>query len=42
MAGAGRGLYQSRRIVRAHGSELTVASTPGAGAVFGFDLEVVG
>lgn len=38
--GAGLGLYLSRRIVQSHGSELTVLSTPGAGSVFGFDLEV--
>jgi signal transduction histidine kinase len=40
-AGVGLGLYLSRRIVRAHGSDLTVESTPGAGSVFGFELEVV-
>jgi signal transduction histidine kinase len=39
--GVGLGLYLSRRIVRAHGSDLTVASTPGVGSVFGFELEVV-
>ncbi|MDQ4100449.1 MAG: ATP-binding protein [Chloroflexota bacterium] len=38
--GAGLGLYLARRIVRAHGSELTVHSAAGAGAVFGFDLEL--
>ena len=38
--GAGLGLYLARRIVRAHGSELTVHSSAGAGAVFGFDLEL--
>lgn len=36
--GVGLGLYISRRIVRAHGGELTVASTPGEGTVFGFTL----
>jgi len=41
VVGAGLGLYLSRRILRAHGSELTVTSTPGEGAVFGFALEVV-
>jgi signal transduction histidine kinase len=40
-AGVGLGLYLSRRIVRAHGSELTVDSTPGRGCIFGFELEVV-
>jgi signal transduction histidine kinase len=39
--GVGLGLYLSRRIVRAHGSDLTVDSTPGLGCVFGFELEVV-
>jgi signal transduction histidine kinase len=40
--GAGLGLYLSRRIVQAHGSELAVKSTPGNGATFWFDLQVVG
>jgi len=40
--GLGLGLYLSRRIVRMHGSELTVISTPGAGSVFEFGLERVG
>jgi PAS domain S-box-containing protein len=39
-AGAGLGLYVSRQIMRAHGSDLTVESTPGAGTVFTFDLKV--
>jgi PAS domain S-box-containing protein len=39
--GSGLGLYLSRQIVRAHGGELTVESTPGAGAVFRFALDVV-
>lgn len=39
-AGAGLGLYLSRRIMRAHGSDLTVESKPGEGSVFGFELEV--
>ena len=39
--GVGLGLYLARRIVAAHGSELTVRSAPDAGAVLGFDLEVV-
>ena len=38
--GAGLGLYLSRQIMRSHGSDLTVRSTPGAGSVFGFDLKV--
>jgi signal transduction histidine kinase len=38
--GVGLGLYLSRRIVLAHGSDLTVDSTPGVGSVFGFELEV--
>jgi len=37
--GVGLGLYLSRRIVRAHGAELTVETDPGQGAVFGFELE---
>jgi signal transduction histidine kinase len=41
VAGVGLGLYLSRRILQAHGSELTLNSTPGAGSVFGFELEVV-
>jgi len=39
VSGAGLGLYISRRIVRAHGSDLTVRSRPGAGSVFAFELE---
>lgn len=39
--GVGLGLYLSRRIAHAHGSELTVRSTPGEGSVFAFELEVV-
>jgi signal transduction histidine kinase len=41
VAGVGLGLYLSRRILQAHGSELTLASTPGAGSVFGFELKAV-
>jgi signal transduction histidine kinase len=37
--GAGLGLYLSRRIVRAHGSDLTVRSRAGAGSVFAFELK---
>lgn len=39
--GAGVGLYLSRQIARAHGSDLTVTSSPGAGSTFTFELEVV-
>jgi len=41
VAGAGLGLYLSRRIVRTHGSELTVDTEPGEGSIFGFELEVI-
>ena len=41
MPGVGLGLYLSRRMVRMHGSELTVASESDRGATFGFELEVV-
>lgn len=34
VAGLGLGLYITRQIVRAHGGEIGVESTPGAGAVF--------
>lgn len=36
--GVGLGLYLSRRIVRCHGSDLTVRSAPGEGSVFAFEL----
>jgi signal transduction histidine kinase len=39
--GVGLGLYLSRRIVRAHGSDLTVQSSLNHGSTFGFRLEVV-
>lgn len=39
--GFGLGLYLSRRIVRAHGSDLVLETTPGGGATLRFDLEVV-
>ncbi len=41
VSGVGLGLYLSRRIVRSHGSELTVETQQGVGSVFGFALEVV-
>jgi signal transduction histidine kinase len=41
VSGAGLGLYLSQRIVRSHGSELTVQTRLGEGSVFGFDLEMV-
>jgi signal transduction histidine kinase len=41
MPGVGLGLYLSRRIVRSHGSELTVQTRVGEGSVFGFELAVV-
>lgn len=37
-AGVGLGLYLARRIVRAHGSDITVQSSPGAGSTFAFEL----
>lgn len=41
VTGVGLGLYLSRRIVQAHGSDLTVGSRVDGGAVFGFELEVI-
>ncbi|MDP9381352.1 MAG: PAS domain S-box protein [Chloroflexota bacterium] len=38
--GVGLGLYLSRGIVRAHGSDLRVDTKPGTGSVFGFELEI--
>ena len=38
--GAGLGLYLSRRIAQAHGTDLRVDSAPGKGSTFAFDLEV--
>lgn len=38
VAGLGLGLYLSRRILRAHGSDLVVEAAPGGGSVFSFDL----
>jgi signal transduction histidine kinase len=37
----GLGLYISRGIIEAHGSRLTVASSPGQGATFSFTLPIV-
>lgn len=39
--GLGLGLYISRRLVQAHGSDLWVRSSPGSGATFGFHLSEV-
>ena len=39
--GMGLGLYLSRRIVRAHNSELSLDTKPGKGSVFRFDLRLV-
>jgi PAS domain S-box-containing protein len=39
-SGVGLGLYVSRQILRSHGSDLTVDSTPGKGSIFAFDLKV--
>jgi signal transduction histidine kinase len=38
--GVGLGLYLSRQLVRAHGSELAVRSERGAGSTFSFELAV--
>jgi signal transduction histidine kinase len=40
VAGAGLGLYLSRRIIRAHGGDLSVKTATGEGSVFSFELEV--
>lgn len=40
--GVGLGLYVSRRIVKAHGSELVARSSLGEGSVFRFTLERIG
>jgi signal transduction histidine kinase len=39
--GRGLGLYLSRRILHAHGSDLKLDSAPGQGATFAFTLETV-
>jgi two-component system phosphate regulon sensor histidine kinase PhoR len=41
VSGVGLGLYLSRRILQAHGSDLTLDPAPGGGSVFGFELEAV-
>jgi two-component system phosphate regulon sensor histidine kinase PhoR len=41
VTGAGVGLYLSRRIIKAHGAELSVKSVPGNGSTFAFELEVI-
>ena len=38
--GVGVGLYLSRRILRAHGTDIAVETTPGAGSVFSFRVPV--
>ncbi|CAA9273722.1 MAG: Osmosensitive K+ channel histidine kinase KdpD, partial [uncultured Chloroflexia bacterium] len=38
--GKGLGLYLSREIVRAHGSDVTVTTGPASMTVFGFELEI--
>jgi two-component system OmpR family sensor kinase len=40
IAGSGLGLYLARRILEAHGAELTVESDPASGTVFRFQLKV--
>jgi PAS domain S-box-containing protein len=39
--GVGLGLYLSRSILQAHGSDLTLDSPPEGGSIFGFELETV-
>jgi signal transduction histidine kinase len=39
-AGAGLGLYLSRKILETHGADMTVSSEPGKGSTFRFSLEV--
>jgi signal transduction histidine kinase len=42
VAGAGLGLYVSRRIVRAHGAgDLVVQPNPGGGSIFSFQLALI-
>jgi signal transduction histidine kinase len=41
VAGSGLGLYLSRRIIRAHGSNMQVESVPDQGTIFSFHLEAI-
>lgn len=41
VVGVGVGLYLSRRIMKAHGGDLMMDSTPGTGSVFGFKLGII-
>ena len=41
IGGTGLGLYLSRRITVAHGSDLRLGAAPGGGSVFGFELKSV-
>ncbi len=41
VAGAGIGLYVGKRIVQAHGGDLTLRTDKGAGSAFAFDLQRV-
>jgi signal transduction histidine kinase len=41
LPGLGLGLYVARRILRAHGTELSLRSCPGKGTTASFELEVV-
>ena len=41
IGGTGLGLYLSRRIMQAHGSDLTLSSGSKGGSVFSFELEAV-